>query len=131
MKDVNTALKEMLDSVGTKAPVEYFENLVYVLTHLVEQNKALATELRDIKTHSALAIKWDAKVARNMIVDIIAKLRKDGSDGSSDKSVNIFTNEIAGLKQAFVDDKVTQDYETFCQFWTDTLGWHPFLRYDK
>jgi hypothetical protein len=40
-----------------------------------------------------------------------------------------YASEIAQLKQAYSEDKVTQSYPEFCQFWENTLGWHPFIDY--
>ena len=40
-----------------------------------------------------------------------------------------YAEEISALKKAYAEGQVVQSYDTFCQFWVDTLGWHPFLEY--
>ena len=44
---------------------------------------------------------------------------------------DVYASEIAALKIAYAEDMITQEYASFCQFWLDILGFHPFLNYDK
>jgi hypothetical protein len=113
-------LKEMKESIGTKTPIEFFDKMVDVFTLMLNQIDSLEKQLRAIKVQSALAIKWDARVASNMLSKQVTILR-------SDKDKDIYLDEIEALKKAFAEDLVTQNYEDFCTFWQDTLGWHPFL----
>jgi hypothetical protein len=57
-----------------------------------------------------------------MISKMIEELRQDK---------DVYHEELLKLKKAFVEDRVTQEYQDFCNFWQDVLGWHPFLDYDK
>lgn len=112
-------LKEMKESVGTKDPVEYFAKMTDVLGLLFDRIDSLESSLTRIKTQSALAIKWDAGVASNMLAKQVEVLR------ARDKEA--YFMEISALKKAFAEDEVTQNYDLFCEFWETTLGWHPFL----
>jgi hypothetical protein len=111
-------LAEMKASVGTKDPLEYFTNMVNVLSLLLNKIDSLENKLQRVQTQSALAIQWEPRVASNLLSKEIDLLRKDK---------DTYFNEIAELKQAFVEDLVTQNYQQFCKFWQDTLGFHPFL----
>jgi hypothetical protein len=111
-------LKEMKESVGTKDPIEFFAKLTDVFTLLFDQIDHLENTVNRIKTQSALAINWEPKVASDMLAKQVAALRQDK---------DTYATEISALKQAYAEDKVTQSYEAFTQFWLDTLGWHPFL----
>lgn len=117
-------LKEMKESVGTKDPILFFAKFVDVFTLLFDKIDKLEEELRDVKTRTALSIQWDPRVAMDMLTEIVDDLRKEG-----DADGNIFQNEIDALKKAVKEDRVTQNYSTFCEFWLETLGWHPFLPY--
>lgn len=111
-------LKEMKDSIGNKDPIEFFAKMADIFSLLFDENDKLKEQLVLIKTQSALAIQWEPKVASNMLAKEVDVLRKDK---------DTYFNEIAALKKAFAEDKVTQNYQHFCQFWEETLGWHPFL----
>lgn len=115
-----TLLKEMKESIGTKDPIEFFAKMVDVFTVLFDRIDQLEDNLQLVKTQSALAIQWEPKVASNMIADQVNKFRN-----SLDRE--IYETEISALKKAFAEDLVTQNYADFCQFWQDTMGWHPFL----
>lgn len=121
--DRKALLLDMKNSIGTQAPTVYFEKLTDLLEMLFDHVEDLEEELHQVRTHSALAIQWDPKVASNMLAEQIEVLRK------ADKDTYAF--EIIDLKRAYADDLITQEYASFCQFWLDTLGFHPFLNYDK
>jgi hypothetical protein len=115
-------LKEMKESIGTKDPVEFFAKMVDVFTLLFDKIESLEDDLAQVKVHSALAIQWEPKVAADMLTKQIEILRQDK---------DTYSAELTALKKAYAENQVTQNYETFCQFWIDTLGFHPFLGYDK
>lgn len=115
-------LQEMRDSVGTKDPVVFFEKMVSVFEAMFNKLDSLERDLNKVKTNSALSIQWDPKVASDMITKQVQILRKDRAT---------YANEIHVLKDAFTEDKVTQSYSDFCNFWVSCLGWHPFLDYDQ
>lgn len=114
-------LKEMKESVGTKDPIVFFGKMVEVFNLLFDQIDYLKNEMLAVRLNSALAIRWEAKLASDMLsaqVDVLREADKD-----------TYFNEIAALKKAFAEDKVTQNYADFVAFWQETLGWHPFLNY--
>lgn len=112
-------LKEMKESIGTKEPVEFFAKMVDVFNILFDKLEAQESALQRIKTQSALAIQWEPKVASDMLAKEVNVLRARDKDA--------YATEILALKKAFSEDQVTQNYNDFCKFWQDTLGWHPFL----
>lgn len=114
-------LKEMKESIGTKEPIEFFAKMVDVFTLLFDELDATRHELHNVKKQSALAIQWEPKIASQMISDQVHKLRSDL------ETKDVYDAEISALKRAFAEDIVTQNYNDFCNFWQDTLGWHPFL----
>jgi hypothetical protein len=118
--DRNSILKEMKDSIGTQAPLVFFDKMVDLLGLLFDQIDDLKQDLAETKMNAALAIHWEPKVARTMITEQIDILRDNRDD---------YVDEISLLKKAFIEDKVTQSYSDFCSFWEDTLGFHPFLDY--
>jgi hypothetical protein len=118
--DRKTLLKEMRESIGTREPIVFFEKMVDVLTLLFDQNDKLEKDLTAARKEVALAIQWEPKVARAMITKQIDLLRE---------SKDTYVEEISKLKRAFIEDKVTQNYNEFCAFWEETLGFHPFLDY--
>jgi hypothetical protein len=111
-------LKKMLESIGTKDPIEFFAEMVNVFSILFDRIDKLESTLKVIKTQSALSIQWEPKVASDMLAKQVNILREDKESYSA---------EISALKKAFAEDMVTQTYTGFCEFWEDTLGWHPFL----
>jgi len=111
-------LKEMKESVGTKDPIEFFAKMVDVFNLLFDKIDNLEKSLKRVKTQSALAIQWEPKVASDMLAKQVQVLRQDK---------DTYATEIETLKKAFAEDVVTRNYEDFCNFWVDTLGWHPFL----
>jgi hypothetical protein len=115
-------LKEMRDSVGTKDPVEFFSKMVDVFTLLFDKIESLEGDLAQVKVQSALAIQWEPQVASDMLTKQIEVLRQDKET---------YHAELTALKKAYAEGLIVLKYETFCQFWIDTLGFHPFLGYDK
>lgn len=115
-------LKEMKDSVGTQDPIVFFSNLVKVLELLFVRADSLEKTLKQVALQSSLAIQWDPKLASDMLSNIIQNLREDKET---------YVEELSQLKKAFIEDKVTQNYQDFCAFWQEVLGYHPFLDYDK
>lgn len=118
--DRNTLLKEMKESIGTKDPIVFFEKMVDVFTLLFDRVDDLEQELAETKMSANLAIQWEPKVARDMITSQIDILRENRDS---------YIEEISTLKKAFIEDRVTQNYHDFCNFWEETLGFHPFLDY--
>lgn len=112
-------LKEMRESVGTKDPIVFFEKMVDVFGLLFDRIEHLEETNQRLKTQSALAIQWEPKVASDMLARQVNVLRNQDKDA--------FATEISALKKAFADDRVTQNYNDFCNFWQETLGFHPFL----
>jgi len=118
--DRKTLLKEMKDSVGTQEPIVFFTKMIDVLNLLFDRIDSLEQDVAETKMNAALAIHWEPKVARSMITEQIDILRADKDS---------YVEEISSLKKAFIEDKVTQNYNEFCAFWESTLGFHPFLDY--
>jgi hypothetical protein len=113
-------LAEMKGCIGTQEPVVFFEKMVDVFDMLFDRIDELDAEVHRVKLQSALAIQWEPKMASAMLAGQINFLRQDK---------DTYFNEITELKKAFVEDSITQNYNDFCEFWTRTLGWHPFLEY--
>lgn len=111
-------LKEMRESVGTKDPIEFFVKMVDMFNLLFDKIDSLESNLKRVKTQSALAIQWEPRVASDMLAKQVQVLRQDK---------DTYATEIEAMKKAFAEDVVTRNYEDFCNFWVDTLGWHPFL----
>lgn len=113
-------LADMRKCCGTQEPVVFFEKMVDVFTLLFDRIDQLESDLSQVKTNSALGIQWEPREASTMLARQINILREDKET---------YFEELAALKKAFVEDRVTQNYMDFCNFWMDTLGWHPFLDY--
>ena len=118
--DRKTLLKEMKDSIGTQEPIVFFDKMVDLFNLLFDRIEDLEQNVAETKMNSALAIHWEPKVARSMITEQIDILRVNK---------DTYVEEISKLKRAFIEDKVTQNYNDFCSFWEETLGFHPFLDY--
>lgn len=118
--DRKALLQDMSSMVGTQDPIRFFEKMVDVFGLLFDHIETLEADLKATRRNSALAIQWEPQVARSMITAEINKLREDKET---------YFDEIADLKKAFVEDKVTQNYNDFVSFWQDSLGYHPFLDY--
>lgn len=118
--DRNILLQDMKEAVGTKDPIVYFEKMTAVFTLLFDRLDQLEKDNHQLRTYTALAIQWEPKVASDLISKQIDILRQDKET---------YFSEISTLKKAYADDVVTQNYADFCQFWINTLGWHPFLEY--
>ncbi len=114
-------LKEMKESIGTKDPIVFFEKMVDVFDLLFDKIEILEDEVHRAQIHASLAVEWEPMIAGTMLVKETERLR------SIDKSV--YHNEISALKRAYAEDRVTQNYHDFCEFWISTLGWHPFFEY--
>lgn|ERR1700723_403280 len=106
-------LKEMKESIGTKDPIVFFEKMTDMFGLLFDH-------IDRLETHSALAIEWEPRVAADMLAKQIDVLRQDK---------DTYFVEITALKRAYAEDIITQNYNSFCVFWRETLGWHPFLDY--
>jgi hypothetical protein len=113
-------MKEMKEMIGKKDPVEFFGKMVDAFDMLFDQIDYLKGEMLAVRLNSALAIRWEPKLASDMLVAQVDVLRADKET---------YFNEISALKKAFQEDKVTQNYADFVAFWQETLGWHPFLNY--
>jgi hypothetical protein len=114
-------LQEMRASIGTQDPVVFFDKMIDVFSLLFDKLEALEEEVAQTKVQTALAIEWEPRIAADMLVSQIETLRQDK---------DTYFAEITALKKAYAEDLVTQSYSTFCNFWTETLGWHPFLSYN-
>ena len=113
-------LKDMKAAIGTQDPIVFFEKMVDVFVLLFDKIEKLEQETSKTKLQSALAIEWEPRIAADMLASKIEVLRKDK---------DTYFAEITAFKKAYAEDLVTQNYSQFCQFWIDTLGWHPFLDY--
>lgn len=120
--DKEKILKDMRNSIGQKDPIVFFDKMVDVFEYLFGKVDILERDLRKAKQHAALAIEWSPVVASDMLVKEINKLRP---------MKDTYFAEISALKKAHFENTVTQDYSSFCVFWEETLGWHPFLDYEK
>lgn len=121
--DREVLLKEMRSSIGTQAPVVFFEKMTDLLDMMFDHIEKLEDDNKRLKTLVPLAIQWEPKVAANMLAQQIDLLREADKD--------MYANEIQSLKIAYAEDRVTQEYSDFCRFWQETLGYHPFLSYDR
>jgi hypothetical protein len=115
-------LKQMKDSIGTKEPIEFFGSMVDIFGLLFDRIDQLETDINRLKTYSALAIQWEPQIANDMLTRQIDILRQDK---------DTYFTELTALKVAYAEGIVTKQYDTFCTFWIDTLGYHPFLDYKK
>jgi hypothetical protein len=115
-------LREMKEAVGTKDPVEFFARFVDMFELLFDRLDRIDHELLSVRINSALSIQWEPKLASDLLVAQVEELRQDKET---------YHNELSALKKAFAEDKITQSYAEFVQFWIDTLGWHPFLNYKR
>jgi hypothetical protein len=107
--------------IGTQAPLVYFEKMTKLFGILFDHIESLETTVNQLKNRCALAIRWEPKVASDMLSKQITALKIADKD--------TYALEIVALQRAYAEDKVTQEYVDFCQFWQDTLGYHPFLDY--
>lgn len=124
LKDKREKLfKDMKESIGNEKPMIFFEKFLDVFSLFFRHLEKIQSDLDSIRTNSALAIQWEPKVASDMLAKQIEILRQD-KDG-------IYQSEITECKIAYGEDKVTQNYNDFCNFWVKTLGWHPFLDYSN
>ena len=115
-------LKDMKETIGNKDPIVFFEKMVDAFGLLFDRIDQLEADNRRLQTHTALAIQWEPRVASDLLAKQIEILRQDKAT---------YFNELTALKKAYAENIVTQNYPDFCQFWLDTLGWHPFLDYTK
>ena len=131
-EQIRDLIDKLEGSIGIVDPIVYFKTLTEAIkmllewdviqkeaiTELREDNLKMRSQLHQIKTQTALAIQWEPKVAASMLGKQIDILRQDK---------DTYFNEIDALKKAYTEDRVTQNYHDFCKFWSDTLGFHPFL----
>lgn len=115
-------LKDMKNMVGQKDPVVFFEKMVDAFSLLFDQLDDLKNELNRVKVNSALSIQWDSRVANDMLAKQIEILRQDK---------DTYHAELSACKEAYARGTATSSYSHFVNFWLDTLGWHPFLDYQK
>lgn len=113
-------LSDMRKSIGTQDPIVFFEKMVDAFDLLFNQIDQLKYDVNQANIKATLAIKWEPRVALQMLADIITDLRKDK---------DTYSESLSELKKAYSENIVTQNYDTFCSFWEDTLGYHPFLKY--
>ena len=119
----DSLLKEMRDSIGTQNPTVFFDKMVDLFEILFDHIEGLENDNRRLKSLIPLAIQWEPRVAANMLASQINQLKQVDKEA--------YAAEIQALKIAYAEDRITQEYSDFCQFWQDTLGYHPFLSYDK
>lgn len=123
-------IKTMNDSIDTKDPIEFFKNLTMLLNEVCNKLDKLAVEVKQCKVHAALSIDWDPKLATDLIGKKLASLRS-----SEDK--DLYAPQI-DVKRAYQIDELKRAYKyssfndakSFVEFWTKTLGHHPFLDYE-
>ena len=120
-------INEMKNAIGTKDPIEYFQSLTTAFEMLFDRLSCIEKQLEqsnqkadELKTQFALAIHWDSAVALTMLSKQIDILRQNKE---------MYSVEITALKAAHLENKITQNYNDFCEFWKDTLGYHPFINY--
>lgn len=113
-------ISEMKGSIGTREPIVFFQKMVDAFNLLFDRLDQLESDLKKVKVQSALSIQWEPKLASEMLAKQVYVLRQN-------KDKDAYANEIEALKVAYAQDKVTQNYQEFCKFWVETLGWHPFL----
>ena len=121
MKQHEHLLQDMKNTIGVQEPIVYFDKLTQLLGLLFDRLDQLEAQVHQLKTQNALAIQWEPRVASDMLAKQIDKLKE------ADRAT--YAVEIAALKVAYAEDRITQEYASFCQFWLDTLGYHPFLDY--
>lgn len=115
-------LDDMRKLIGTQEPIQFFDKMVDAFSLLFDRIDDLEIDIKKANLKATLAIQWEPKMASTMLSTMIEELRQDKET---------YFQEISELKKAFVEDRVTQNYKDFCNFWEETLGWHPFLDYDK
>lgn len=116
-------IKEMKASVGVREPLVFFEKMADLFTVLFDKIDKLEADNARLKTLVPLAIQWEPRVAADMLTRQIESLKAADRDA--------YATEVLAFKKAYAEDVITQEYADFCRFWTDTLGWHPFLDYQK
>jgi hypothetical protein len=114
--------KDLKNCVDNKTPLDYFNKLTDVLSYLCNKIERLEGEVAKARITSALAIKWDSRFALAIIEDQIEFLRNN--------DIDFYKSQIDELKKAYKEDLVTQSYDTFCAFWQDVNGVHPFMHYE-
>ncbi|HEY5267896.1 MAG TPA: hypothetical protein VII94_02075 [Candidatus Saccharimonadales bacterium] len=113
-------LKKMKECIGTQEPIVFFEKMVDVLDLLFNQIDQLKIDVNKANVKATLAIKWEPRVASQMLTDVISDLRQNK---------DTYSEQLSKLKKAYAENIVTQNYDSFCNFWEDVLGYHPFLDY--
>ncbi len=118
-------LKSMRESIGTQSPEVYFSKLTDLFSLLFDRIDSLEEDLERVKLNSTMAIHWDERVAMKMVDDEIVHMEKTGKDPML--GGNIYAQEITWLKGIYLNRVPLQNYENFCRYWQDVLGYHPFL----
>ena len=113
-------LEEMKDSIGTQDPIKFFKKFTDIFNLLFDRIDNLEEHLKQVRAQTALAIKWEPALAADMLVRKIALFRQDK---------DAYACELSKFKAAYAEDIVTQNYVDFVKFWTETLGFHPFMDY--
>jgi hypothetical protein len=120
MKDSEKLILNLKESIGNKDPIEFFSMLVDAFDILFNKIDSLTKDNNKLRTFTALSIKWEPKIASDLLSKQIEILRQDKLT---------YHNEIHNLKAAYAEGKVVRSYDEFCSFWINELGWHPFLDY--
>lgn len=118
--DRKKILEDMKNSVGTKNPIEFFKQFVDIFNLLFDELDSVNDKLNKIKIQSALAIKWEPRLASMLLSNQIEILRADKET---------YHEVLSEFKKAYAEDVITQSYDVFCVFWQEQLGYHPFLEY--
>lgn len=118
-------LKEMKESIGTKDPEVFFTKMTDVFSLLFDELQSLNEELTRVKLNSAMAIHWDERIALKMIDDEIQHMRLTGKDPLL--GGNIYQDEINAFQMTYMGSDTVKSYTTFCKYWQEILGYHPFL----
>lgn len=116
----------MKELVGKKEPVLFFKSMVDVFEVIFDKLESIEQKLNNSQVAlsndkanliAALSIKWDPKIALLMLAQEIEKFRENKS---------LYHAEISAFKDAYAQNIVTQDYDSFVAFWQNIVGEHPF-----
>ena len=118
----NDLLNSMKQSIGSQEPIVFFDKMVDALNLLFNRIDDLESQIKDANLKVALAIHWEPKLASSLLSKMIDRMRKEDKE--------TYAEQIVQLKKAFVDDKITHSYLSFCQFWEEVLGYHAFMSYE-
>lgn len=119
-------LEEMKELVGKKEPVLFFKSMIDVFEIIFDKLESIEEKLNrpQVSTSNekanliaALSIKWDPKIALLLLAQEIEKFRENKT---------LYHTEISAFKDAYAQNIVTQDYDSFVTFWQNIVGEHPF-----